>query len=86
MAWRYKILNKKAIDDYVAMYKDSLRVETTRQSKPGYHLEIKTHEGFKILGRVPKNIFKWYDLVLMDKQSGFINIIWHKFKSKQLKQ
>lgn len=69
------------MNELIEKYKPALRVEIIHQSSPGYHLEINiTGKGFKTLGRVPKSIFRKYELVLMDNQAGYMNISWYKFK------
>lgn len=79
--WNYKIISKNKVAEYVSKFRTSLYIEIIHQSKPGYHLILHTTSGEKILGRVSKNIFKWYETEPTKSQSGYMNISWHKFKS-----
>lgn len=79
--WRYKIIPKSTVDKHVQKWRDSLYVEITHQSSPGYHLMLHTDNGEKVLGRVSKKIFKWYELEKMEQQPGYVNLSWHKFKA-----
>lgn len=77
------MLRKKDIKDYVDAHKESLFVEKFLQSRPYQALRILTKRNGilreETLGLVPKHIYKWHKLVLMDNQPGFINVVRFKF-------
>lgn len=81
--WRYRIISNAEVDTIVSKHKKSLRVMSVDGSP---HLEvlekdIKGNLSFKTLGRLRKDIFTRYELVLMDQQSPAINIVYFKFKT-----
>lgn len=77
------MLRKKEISEYVGKYKDSLFVEKFLQSRPYQALRILTKRNGisreETLGLVPKNIYSWFKLTLMDNQPRYINVIRFKF-------
>lgn len=89
------MMNKKRLQELREKYPDSLFVEVIQMSvnliasndnpleyRKGslYYLCANTPSGIKRIGRVSRNIFKWYSLVKMDSQPGFINNSWWKFE------
>lgn len=78
--WRYKILPKTKVKELVEKYKPYLYLEYVYSGGLGIHLELKTDKGVKTLGRVSKNIEKWYELIPTTEQPDYINIKWFKFK------
>lgn len=75
MAWRYKILKQDKLDQLLKEQPfDSLILEITHQSKPGYHLIQLTATGRTILGRLSKSQFDKLNPVASEHESQFINI------------
>ena len=75
-----RMLRKAEIQEFVEKYRPYLYVEQYHASKPTRYLKIKvdTPDGSKTLGRVPKNIFTWYDLEF--HSTMFINVSQYTFK------
>jgi len=81
--WRYKMLKKEQIDEIVCKYKSKLYIEIDMGSRIGRHLMAKGENSRFIFGRVPSNIFKWYNLVQTSDQPLAINLTWYKFEDTQ---
>lgn len=75
------VLTKESIEKFVKEYEGSLYIETYHQSRSTHWLKLHTTGGGRTLGKVPKNIFKWFDLEMMNQQPPYINVSWRKFKS-----
>lgn len=82
--WVHRVLKSSEIKKWIAVSRQSLRIEVYDGSP---HLQIflsdKGKRYFKTLGRVRNDIFKKYDLTLMETQSGYVNVVWYKFKEVQ---
>lgn len=79
--WRYKILKQAKLDQLLKDHKiSSLFLEITHQSKPGYHLMLRSasSRGGDILGRLSKKQFDKLNGGKAETQPGFINISYWK--------
>lgn len=76
-----KLMKKSEIKEVVDKHWTSLYVENFLGSKHRHYLKAKTEKGVIDIGRVPYSIYRWFNLIPMDQQPGYINVSWFKFQN-----
>ena len=79
-----RVLTKKEITEEVERSAASLMIETYCGARPARYLKImvlvcQQPPRTETIGRVPKSIYNWFNIVPMIAQPGFINVKWEKF-------
>lgn len=72
MATTKPMLNKAQVETYVEKFGRSMYVEVEDSKQPKRELKVHTSRGGVLLGRVPKNVFKWFKLIPLSQERCFM--------------
>lgn len=75
------MLSKKDTEKYLKMYgKEHFFLEVFNEYKGSIYLKLMTSKEPRTIGRLPKSVFKWFELEKTQQQTGYVNMVWYKFK------